>query len=179
MWLPSEHEDLPSDDLCLPSAPVTLAVRISSRTGVRCHSEDWLRNRVKQGCPSSVGLGQGSALWKRQRKIPEASRLQVAARPIPLLPGCYDNQSDMQIGTGRVLLPWECAVHPGIQIVWWQVAPPKTHEVPSVISDGSCSPATGRLLLKQQEWNLLFKSRLSSSSSCKVNVLTQSGVKRL
>lgn len=91
---------------------VAVALRIGSLIGTYCHSEYLLCNRLNVGLPILHKSRQGSALWKWLRKIPEALRPQVAAPPIPLLPGCYDNQSDMQIET-------PCVVTMGMRSTEW------------------------------------------------------------
>lgn len=64
---------------------------------------------LNAGLPILHESRRGSALWKWLRKIPEALRPLVAALPIPLLPGCHDNPSDMQIETPCVVTMGMCS----------------------------------------------------------------------
>ena len=90
-------------------ARVAVVLRIGPVIGTYCHSEGLLRNRLKVGSPTLHRSRRGSALWKRLRNIPEALRPQVAVPDPNSLPGCYDNQSDMQIETPCVVTMGMCS----------------------------------------------------------------------
>lgn len=83
----------------------------------------------------------------------------------------------------HVLLPWECALQNGtrIQIVWCEVAWPKTHDAPAVINAGSRSTATDSLQLNQQEFFYFSTFKLCSGkwaySICSVKCQSEEAVK--
>lgn len=97
---------------------------------------------------------RNGALRKRMRKIPQVLRPQVAAPPIPLLCGCYDNQSDMQIETLCVVTMGMCSTE------WYKDT---DSLMPACVTqDPWCTWIRSRTespKQNQQQW-------LSSSSSC-------------
>lgn len=97
---------------------------------------------------------RNGALRKRMRKIPQVLRPQVAAPPIPLLCGCYDNQSDMQIETLCVVTMGMCSTE------WYKdtdsLMPACVTQDPWCTWIGSRTESPKQ---NQQQW-------LSSSSSC-------------
>lgn len=145
---------------------VAVALRISSLIGTYCHSEYLLCNRLNVGLPILHKSRQGSALWKWLRKIPEALRPQVAAPPIPLLPGCYDNQSDMQIETPCVVTMGMCSTE------WHKDTDSLMRGRDTKDLWSTCSHIcwivfhSHSLQLNQQEGWLLFKFRPPLESEC-------------